>query len=605
MPPAPVLLFLVFVFSFFRFLVGLEGVGVCSAVLGDFTSLALSRCGDECSCQTPPPEITDFSFSILPQRQGSDAASNCSFFQHNFFRTSSGARSFPAVKFHLSRRFPGHNSSVRFSGTTCRNLYRLQTCLDRTPRKCSVTNRRSWLLQELGRLLCGSGDESVGAERCSSNITAAVSDFLETGIVLEWRQDEELCASGSNSCETIEKSCSFNASSSGATFLCFRSKNLTVSNYPSKAGDSARSALLTSLFVLASFLLIAVIAVAIFRCKGLRLRSAAAEQDPAALFLNRHRPSTLLPPVLSYEELECATNRFDSKRKIGAGGFGSVYLAQLFDGRIVAVKKLHRRHTTKPFSNEVLILSSIDHPNLVKLHGYCCDRRGLLLVYDYVPNGTLADHLHGPDNRYRKSSLTWAIRLEMALQIATALEYLHFALSPAVVHRDITASNIFIEKDMKVRVGDFGLSRLLVFSDSSPTCVWTGPQGTPGYLDPDYHRSFQLTEKSDVYSLGVVLFELISGMRAVDLRREKREVALAELMVAKILCGGLQEMLDPVLVAEGESIVATVHAVAELGFRCVAADKDDRPDAREVVAELKRIRTRLRGCPGVADAGKS
>ncbi|KAL5976682.1 hypothetical protein ACLOJK_021015 [Asimina triloba] len=173
-----------------------------------------------------------------------------------------------------------------------------------------------------------------------------------------------------------------------------------------------------------------------------------------------------------------------------------------------------------------------------------------------------------------------------------AIEYLHFGVQPAIVHRDITSSNIFVEKDMRVKVGDFGLSRLLVFTDSTPTYVWTGPQGTPGYLDPDYHRSFQLTEKSDMYSFGVVLFELITGMRAVDLRREKREVTLADLVVGKIQVGALDQVIDRDLMVESEG---TVEGVAELAFRCVAADKDDRPDAREVVAELRRMRGRVAG----------
>ncbi|KAG9455756.1 hypothetical protein H6P81_000264 [Aristolochia fimbriata] len=596
MPPAPVLLFLLFVFSFLGGFAaaGSEGGG-CSVVLGGLTYPGLTGCGEKCSCEAPASglEITNLSFSPIPFRGASNGSSNCS----SFFKRG--------AKFRISRRFRHRNSSVRFADSTCGNLSRLHSCLDWSPRYCSVKNRRSWLLPLLGRLFCGgytSKDPTVvgSGKNCSSNITSEVDDLLQAGIVLEWGEDEEPCASGINGCETGNEICSFDASSSSeannSSFLCFRSKQKKLglsSDTPSRGNDSNRSALLTSLFVFASLLLIAAIAVAIFRCKGLRLRSATAEEDPTALFLSRHRSSSLLPPVFSYEELERATNRFDPKRKIGDGGFGSVYLAQLLDGRIVAVKRLHRRHTTKPFSNEVLILSSIDHPNLVKLHGYCCDRRGLLLVYDYVPNGTLADHLHGPESRRRRGSLPWAIRLEMALQVATALEYLHFALSPRVVHRDITSSNIFVEQDMRVRVGDFGLSRLLVFSDSSPTCVWTGPQGTPGYLDPDYHRSFQLTEKSDVYSFGVVLFELVSGLRAVDLGRDKREVALADLMVAKIQCGKLAEVLDPVLVAEGETVVSTVHSAAELAFRCVAADKDDRPDARDVVAELNRIRARL------------
>lgn len=175
------------------------------------------------------------------------------------------------------------------------------------------------------------------------------------------------------------------------------------------------------------------------------------------------------------------------------------------------------------------------------------------------------------------------------------MEYLHFSVVPPIVHRDITSSNIFVEKDMRIKVGDFGLSRLLVFQEttSSNGYVCTGPQGTPGYLDPDYHRSFRLTEKSDVYSFGVVLLELISGLKAVDYCRDKREMALADMVVSRIHTGQLNQVLDPVLDLgnDGEALDA-VAAVAELAFRCVAADKDDRPDSREVVGELKRVRLR-------------
>lgn len=153
---------------------------------------------------------------------------------------------------------------------------------------------------------------------------------------------------------------------------------------------------------------------------------------------------------------------------------------------------------------------------------------------------------------------------------------------------------------MRVKVGDFGLSRLLICQEITTTtmvssdCVWTGPQGTPGYLDPDYYRSFRLTEKSDVYSFGVILLELITGMRAVDQRREKREMALADLVVPKIQMGLLHQVVDPHLVVDREAMDG-VGAAAELAFRCVAAEKDDRPDAREVVEELKRIRSCIRG----------
>lgn len=193
--------------------------------------------------------------------------------------------------------------------------------------------------------------------------------------------------------------------------------------------------------------------------------------------------------------------------------------------------------------------------------------------------------------------MTWQVRVDIALQTAMVMEYLHFSVVPPVVHRDITSSNIFVEKDMRIKVGDFGLSRLLVFpetSSSSSGYVWTGPQGTPGYLDPDYHRSFRLTDKSDVYSFGVVLLELISGLKAVDQRRDKRELALADMMVSKIQMGLLHQVVDPVLIVDG-NVADGVDVAAELAFRCVAAEKDDRPDAREVVEELKRIRSRTRG----------
>ncbi|KAJ6818130.1 putative disease resistance protein [Iris pallida] len=297
-----------------------------------------------------------------------------------------------------------------------------------------------------------------------------------------------------------------------------------------------------------------------------------------------------IPPVFSYERLRRATNNFDPSLKLGDGGFGSVYLARLDDGLPAAVKRLHRRlpfsSSARLFCNEVLLLSSLHHPNLLRLHGYCPDPRSLLLVYDYVPNGTLAHHLHS------SSPLPFPVRLDIALQIASALQYLHCHLDPPVVHRDVTSANIFLEKDFRVKLGDFGLSRLLSLSDSSEYVCCTGPQGTPGYLDPDYHRSFRLTEKSDIYSFGVVMLELITGMKAVDMGRDKGEVSLAELAVARIQRGALREVLDPALVPRhGEEwMVGTVEAVAELAFRCVAEEKDDRPGATEVVEELRRIR---------------
>jgi serine/threonine protein kinase len=384
-----------------------------------------------------------------------------------------------------------------------------------------------------------------------------------------------------------------------------------------------------SLLALLLLYLCAAIAVRRFRSRGAVPREPAGGSSSAAsraaAFLRRHglhhhRPS------FTYEQLRAATAGFDAARKLGDGGFGTVFLAYLPpSGRPAAVKRLHvppspspsfpsaSATITKSFCNEVLILSALRHPHLVRLHGFCADPRALLLVYDFVPNGTLSHHLHSrvgaPGAGAGKPPpppppLPWRTRLAMAAQIASALEYLHFGVKPAVVHRDVTSSNIFVEADMRARLGDFGLSRLLAPPDACATggarelVCCTAPQGTPGYLDPDYHRSFQLTEKSDVYSFGVVVLELVTGLRPVDVGRERRDVTLADWVVAKIQVGELREVVDPPVLGEGSAVMASVEAVAELAFRCVAPDKDDRPDAREVLAELKRIQTMLPELPG-------
>ncbi|XP_057949195.1 LEAF RUST 10 DISEASE-RESISTANCE LOCUS RECEPTOR-LIKE PROTEIN KINASE-like 1.5 [Malania oleifera] len=517
---------------------------------------------------------------------------NCSSFGYNFI---------PGRPISLS------GSPFRISESSCSRLSVLRPCSPPNLPNCSHCPWECKLIKSPVRLLqdCGSTTNRAVAEQgCRSDVLDYLDGILKLGIQIEW-SDQDSYYSNCSDCQGKNGVCGFNSSDPEKPFLCFQSRTRFSPPWVHQ-DDSSRIAILCSVFVFTCVVFVAVVVLVIFR--SLRLKSLVGGEDPTVLFLHRHRSANLLPPVFTYEELDSSTNHFDPKRKIGDGGFGSVYLGQLFDGRIVAVKHLHRQNAsaaggrtffTKSFCNEILILSSIDHPNLVKLHGYCSDPRGLLLVYDYVPNGTLADHLHGGKSLCGKGALTWQVRVDIALQTAMAMEYLHFSVEPAIVHRDITSSNIFLERDMRIKVGDFGLSRLLIFpettsSSSSTQYVWTGPQGTPGYLDPEYHRSFRLTEKSDVYSFGVVLMELISGKKAVDQNRDRGEMTLVDLVVSRIHMGLLRQVLDPILAADGEAMQG-VGAVAELAFRCVAADKDDRPDAREVVTELKRVRNRTRG----------
>ncbi|XP_057765839.1 LEAF RUST 10 DISEASE-RESISTANCE LOCUS RECEPTOR-LIKE PROTEIN KINASE-like 1.1 isoform X2 [Salvia miltiorrhiza] len=292
-------------------------------------------------------------------------------------------------------------------------------------------------------------------------------------------------------------------------------------------------------------------------------------------------------PIFSYTELVDATGNFDPSKELGDGGFGTVYYGKLRDGREVAIKRLyeHNYRRVEQFLNEIKILTSLRHPNLVSLYG-CTSRRSreLLLVYEYIPNGTVADHLHG--ERASEAPLTWGVRMSIARETATALAYLH---KSDIIHRDVKTNNILLDSNFSVKVADFGLSRLFPID---VTHISTAPQGTPGYVDPEYHQCYQLTDKSDVYSFGVVLIELISSMPAVDISRHKHEINLASLAVNKIQRCAFDELIDPFTGYNSDAEATRMTtSVAELAFRCLQLDKDMRPSMEEVVAFLHDIHT--------------
>ncbi|KAH7658437.1 Non-specific serine/threonine protein kinase protein [Dioscorea alata] len=251
------------------------------------------------------------------------------------------------------------------------------------------------------------------------------------------------------------------------------------------------------------------------------------------------REDTGYTSIFSYRELQEATDNFSESKELGDGGFGTVYKGILQDGRTVAIKRLYGNNykRAEQFMNEVAILSRLRHQNLVSLYGSTSRHsRELLLVYEFIPNGTVADHLHG--HLSHSSPLPWPIRLNIAIQTATALTYLH-AIQPPIIHRDVKTTNILLDQNFNVKVADFGLSRLVPVD---ATHVSTAPQGTPGYLDPVYYRCYRLTDKSDVYSFGVVLMELISSKPAVDVRRS--EINLASMAVDKMQRNELEEFVD-------------------------------------------------------------
>jgi serine/threonine protein kinase len=235
--------------------------------------------------------------------------------------------------------------------------------------------------------------------------------------------------------------------------------------------------------------------------------------------------------------------------------------------------------------NEVEILTRLRHKNLVSLYGCTSHRsRELLLVYEYIPNGTVADHIHG--ERAAPGSPTWATRMSIAIETASALSYLH---ASEIIHRDVKTNNILLDNNFCVKVADFGLSRLF---PTDVTHVSTAPQGTPGYVDPEYHQCYQLTTKSDVYSFGVVLIELLSSLPAVDMARHRHEINLANLAINKIEKSAFHELIDPHLGFESDKEVERMTiSVAQLAFQCIQQDKETRPCMDEVLEALKQIQS--------------
>ncbi|KAE9587803.1 hypothetical protein Lal_00022040 [Lupinus albus] len=284
---------------------------------------------------------------------------------------------------------------------------------------------------------------------------------------------------------------------------------------------------------------------------------------------------------ISLSELKEATSNFE--KKIGKGSFGSVYYGKMSDGKEVAVKTMTdpSSHGNQQFVNEVALLSRIHHRNLVPLIGYCEEEYQHILVYEYMHNGTLRDHIHVHESSNQKK-LDWLTRLRIAEDAAKGLEYLHTGCNPSIIHRDVKTSNILLDINMRAKVSDFGLSRL---AEEDLTHISSVARGTVGYLDPEYYANQQLTEKSDLYSFGVVLLELISGRKPVSSDDYGPEMNIVHWARSLIRKGDVISIMDESLVGNVKS--ESIWRVAEIAMQCVQQHGASRPRMQEVILAIQ------------------
>ncbi|KAK1386295.1 putative leucine-rich repeat receptor-like protein kinase [Heracleum sosnowskyi] len=362
--------------------------------------------------------------------------------------------------------------------------------------------------------------------------------------------------------------------------------------FPGESSTDSKKSVSTGILIGAalggSLILLLLIFAGVYAYRQKRRAERADKKNNPFASWDSSKTSGGVPPQLkgsrnfSYEELKKCTNNFSEANNIGSGGYGMVYRGLLPGGLLVAIKRATQGSSQGglEFKTEIELLSRVHHKNVVSLVGFCFEQSEQMLIYEFIPNGTLKESLSGKSG----IRLDWTRRLRIALGTARGLQYLHDLADPPIIHRDVKTNNILLDGNLNAKVADFGLSKLM--GDTEKGHVTTQVKGTMGYLDPEYYMTQQLTEKSDVYSYGVVLLELLTAKSPIDkgkyIVREVKQV----MDKTKDLYN-LSEVIDPEI-AFGHELKG-VERFVELALNCVEEIGANRPDMSDIVKELESI----------------
>ncbi|KAL5577778.1 hypothetical protein UlMin_019477 [Ulmus minor] len=445
----------------------------------------------------------------------------------------------------------------------------------------------------LSSLVCQGESECVDSKKRSGYLCRCLPGFQGNPYLKDGCQDINECVV-SNPCNN--GTCMNTPGDFNCTCLDGYTKhNKTSCTVANKPDDGPNVALFIYIPLSISLGLIAVSFMFIWgtrKRKLSKLKEKFFEQNGGLMLQQRlsseHGSSLQTTRIFSAEELKRATNSYDKSEIVGEGGYGTVYRGVLADDRVVAIKKPKSIDAKKvdpaQFINEVVVLMQINHRNVVRLLGCCLETEAPLLVYEFITNGTLFQHLQNKDPE-SKSSLSWELRLKIAAETAGALAYLHAETVVPIIHRDVKTMNILLDESYTAKVSDFGTSKLVPLDQEEMS---TFVQGTLGYLDPEYMQTSVLTEKSDVYSFGVVLAELLTGKRALVFDRSEGVCNLALSFVSLMEDDQLLQLIDDAIADETDT--EAIKEVADLTKRCLNLKGEDRPTMKEVAMELEGLR---------------